>query len=92
MSDSTIIETRKIPVKDGQVLEVEMTQKFIDHLREHFSLSKGQRLEDEHVKMYVWGAVNSAVDKAALEVKQDDDNSPTHAKRVRRTRRRKKDA
>ena len=90
MSDAAIVETRNIPTKDGQTLEVQMTQKFIDHLRQHFGLFGDQRLEDDHVRVYVLGAVSTAVQKAEREVKDDKPTAIT--KRVRRPRRRKKDA
>ena len=62
-----IVETRKIPVLGGQILEVQMTQRFIDHLRQHFGIFGDQRLEDDHVKSYVLGAVDTAVAKAELD-------------------------
>ena len=61
---AAIVETRKIPVQDGQVLEVGMTQAFISKLRQHFGLLETQPLEDDHVRMFVWGSVNSAITKA----------------------------
>lgn len=67
MDDIDVVETRKITVKDGQVLEVEMSQKFIERLRQHFVLSTEEPLEDEHVKLYVFGAMNTAVNKAENE-------------------------
>lgn len=88
MSD-VIVETRVIQVQDGQ-LEVQMTQLFIDRLRQHFGLFGTQPIDDDHVRMYVWGTVNTAVDKAEREMK--DAKPPTRANRVRQTRRRKKDA
>lgn len=85
-----IVETRRITLKDNQILEVQMSQPFIDKLRQHFGLFGEQQLEDEHVKMYVWGAVSTAVEKAEEDVK--DAVKPKAAKRVRKPRRRKKDA
>lgn len=90
MNELAIVETRNIVVQDGQTLEVQMTQQFITKLRQHFGLLSTQPLEDDHVRMYVWGAVNTAVSKAELEI--NNANSHANTKRVRRTRRRKKDA
>jgi len=70
MKLTDIIETRKIQTPDG-VLEVQMTQQFIDRAKQHFGLLASQSLEDDHVRMYVWGAVNTAVDKAEWEMNQD---------------------
>jgi hypothetical protein len=98
MSDPQIVEVRRIPVQDGQELEVSMTQAFIDRLRQHFGLFGDQQLDDEQVKLYVWGAVNTAVTKAEHEVTQDvkavtevPDREPARAssRDVRRPRRRK---
>ena len=68
MSDQQIVETRNIPTKDGQILEVQMTQKFIDRVRQHFGLLSSQPLDDDQVRMYVWGAFNTAVSRAEREV------------------------
>ena len=65
---TTIIEVRRIPVQGGQVLEVEMTEKFIVQLRRHFDLYEGQLLEDDHIRMYVYGAFNNAVTKAEHDI------------------------
>jgi hypothetical protein len=91
MADIPIVETRSIPVQDGQTLEVQMTQPFIDRLRQHFGLFGDQRLEDEQVKLYVWGAVNTAVAKVEHEITEVAQPAAV-PHRVRRPRRRKKDA
>jgi hypothetical protein len=64
-----IVETRKIPFKNGQILTVEMSQRFIDHLRQHFGLLESQPLENEHIQAYVLESVNNAIVKAELELK-----------------------
>ena len=91
MSKSEIVEVRKITLPQGGILEVEMTQAFIDKLKQHYGLFGDQQLDDDHVRMYVWGAVNTAVNKAEREITQDAKPEGT-AGRVRRPRRRKKDA
>jgi hypothetical protein len=63
-----IIETRVISLPRGGELEVGMTQGLIDRIRYQFGLSPDQKIEDDHVRMFVWGSVNSAVDKAELEM------------------------
>lgn len=88
MDTQQIVETRLIQVGDDQVLTVEMTQPFIDHLRQHFGLLGEQRLEDDQVKTYVLGALDSAVVKAEQEVKNVQ--PAAGAPRVRRPRRREK--
>ena len=59
-----IVETRAIETRGG-TLVIEMTQSFVDRVRSHFNVNPGAPLADDHLKMYVWGAVNSAVTKAA---------------------------
>jgi hypothetical protein len=59
-----VVETRSIILPQGGTLEVQMTQEYIDKLRQHFGLFGDQPLDDDHVRMYVWGSLNSAVDKA----------------------------
>ena len=73
MSDSLIVDVRKILVKDGNVLEVEMSQQFIDRLRTYFGLSSDQPLEDSHVKGYVLRAVDAAVSKAESGINENED-------------------
>jgi hypothetical protein len=59
-----IVETRKIKLPQGDFLTIEMTQSFIDRIKQHFGLLETQVLEDDHVRMYVWGAFNTAVTKS----------------------------
>jgi hypothetical protein len=86
-----IVEVRKIVLKENWVLEIEMTQPFIDRLRQHFGIFGEQPLLDEHVKNYVLGVATTAVEKAEREVTEDVVKSPIEvAVPVRRTRRRSK--
>lgn len=91
MVDPKIVETRNIQLPQGGVLEVQMTQEFIDRLRRHFGIFGDQPLDDDHVRMYLYGALDNAVSKAEREV-NDVTKSQGNVKRVRRPRRRKKDA
>jgi hypothetical protein len=83
-------EVRRIVLPQGGVLEVQMTEKFIAVLRQHYGLFGDQPLDDDHVRMYVWGSLNGAVNKAEREIK--DAKPAADTGRVRRPRRRKKDA
>lgn len=58
-----IVETRNIATRDG-VMTIEMTQSFIDRVRSQFDIDTATSPSDEHLKMYVWGAVNNAINKA----------------------------
>jgi hypothetical protein len=94
MDTPKIVETRHIKLPQGGVLDVELTQDGIDRLKQHFGVFGDQPLDDDHVRMYVYGALDNAVSKAEREMKdakpQDDTKKP--ARSVRKPRRRKKDA
>jgi hypothetical protein len=64
MSSDQFVETRFIPLPQGGDLEVQMSQQFIDRVKQHYGLKADQTLDDDHVRMYVWGAATNAVDKA----------------------------
>ena len=72
-----VVEIRNIKVQDGQILEVQMTQRFIDRLRQHFGLFGEQKIDDEQIRMYVYGAFNDAVTKAEQESTNDKPASIT---------------
>lgn len=67
MNNPAIVETRNISTPEG-VLTVEMTQAFIDKVRQHFGLASNQHLEDAQIRSYVWRAVDVAVTKAEREL------------------------
>lgn len=83
-----VADKRSIELPQGGTLDVEMTPQFIAKLRQHYGLYGDQPLDDDHVRMYVWGSLNSAVVKAEQETK--DVGLTGDVKGVRRTRRRKK--
>ena len=55
---------KNIPLPKGGTLEVDVTQKFLDIVRSHFGIPSNQQVDDDHIRMYVWGAFKNAVDKA----------------------------
>ena len=89
-----IVIIRNIELPQGGSLEVQLTQLGIDKMRQHFGLFGDQPLEDDHIRMYLWGTLDHAVGKAEREAEWDvkvepDVTKPAgDAKRVRRTRRR----
>lgn len=58
-----MLEVRKIVLRDGSVLEIEMSQTFVEHVRKQFMLNETQSVEDEHIRMYFYGAVDNALKK-----------------------------
>lgn len=55
---------REIKLANGEILTVEVRPGFYDKIRTQFMLSKEQDVSDEHIKMFIFGAVKSAIDKA----------------------------
>jgi hypothetical protein len=84
LSQERIAEVRKITLPQGGELEVQMTPEFVAVLKQHYGLFGDQPLDDDHVRMYVWGSLNSAVDKAEREKK--DDKPQDNTRGVRRPR------
>lgn len=66
--NAKIIETRHISLPKGEILSIEMTQEFIDRVKHHFGILASQPLDDDYVRMYVWGAFNGAIDKIEQEM------------------------
>jgi len=60
-------ETRNILLPNGGTLHVTMTDQFIVALRNHFKLAADERIEDDHIRMFIFGAVKGALDKAEAE-------------------------
>ena len=58
---------RNINLPSGEHLEVDMTDKFFDVVRQHFMLSANSEVSDDHIRMYIWGAFKNALDKAEKE-------------------------
>lgn len=63
-------ETRLIPLPKGGTLELEVRPGFYDRVRVHFGLSPDAPVDDDHLRMFVFGAFKTAVDKAEEEMLQ----------------------
>lgn len=63
-----LIDKRIIELPRGEQLEVEMSQEFIDKLVIHYELESQSDLTDDHIRMFVWGSLNNAVQKAEQEL------------------------
>jgi hypothetical protein len=57
------IETRSIVTPKGEELTVQMSPAFVSLLKKHFGLNEVDELNDDHVRMFLWGALNSAIEK-----------------------------
>lgn len=49
-----------------QVLEIEMTELFVNHLLFHFELENREQLTDEMISLYVMGSVKNATSDKKL--------------------------
>lgn len=57
-------EVRKIQLPKGGVLEVQLSKEFIERVKLHFGLDKHAPVDDDHVRMFIFGAFKTAIDKA----------------------------
>lgn len=65
MSNSLVLgETKYIPLPRGGTLEIKMTEAFVDKVRYQFSIPVTEPVTDEHIRMFIWGALNFAIQKA----------------------------
>jgi hypothetical protein len=60
------VEVRKISLPKGCELEISMTDEFVSRVRKHFGLLDNDSPTDMQLRMYVHGAMNSAIDKAEI--------------------------
>lgn len=56
-------EIKLIKLPNGNTLEVSMFPGFLEKLREHFSLDSVELVNDDHIRMYIYGAFKGAIDK-----------------------------
>ena len=69
---STLIETRYIKLPKGETLELGIYPGFLDKVRKHFGLADTEPVDDEYLRMFVYGATKGAVDKAERELTKDE--------------------
>lgn len=56
-------QVRFIPLPKGEVLELTIHPGFLDRVRAHFGMSPDQDVDDDHLRMFVYGAFKTAIDK-----------------------------
>lgn len=61
-------EIRYINLPKGNTLEVTVHPGFYDKIRKQLGLSADQAVEDDHIRMFIFGALGSAVDKVEKDV------------------------
>lgn len=58
---------KQISLPKGGTLEVDATPQFLEAVARQFSLPSSSDVSDDYIRMYVWGALKNAVDKADRE-------------------------
>jgi hypothetical protein len=62
------MKTRVITLPKGGTLEVTMSPKFLKAVRDHFQVEDWRHLDDDHIRMFIHGSVDSAIAKAEREL------------------------
>jgi|LWDU01.1.fsa_nt_gi hypothetical protein len=57
------MEQRNIRLPNGKILEVEFKSGFLDKIRESFCLTSDENVTDEHIRMFFYGSLKTAVNK-----------------------------
>ena len=57
------MEQRNIRLPNGKILEVEFKVGFLDKVREAFDIQPGHPVSDDHIRMFFYGSLNTAVSK-----------------------------
>jgi len=65
------LNKKHIHLPKGGTLEVDVTPKFLDVVKEHFGLSASEDVTDDHVRMFIWGSFKNAIEKSMLEKSND---------------------
>jgi hypothetical protein len=58
---------KHIHLPKGGTLEVDVTPKFLEVVKEQFSLTTVEDVTDDHVRMFIWGSFKNAIEKSVLE-------------------------
>lgn len=64
------LEKRIIKLSRGNTLEVTIHPGFLERVASHFMLNSISEVDDDHVRMYIFGAFKNAVDKIENEPSQ----------------------
>ena len=62
------MEKKIIELPKGGDLEVEYTPEFYQKVKDHFNLSENEAIDDEHIRLFIYGACKKAIDKAEQEL------------------------
>lgn len=56
------MEQRNIKLPNGKILEVEFKSGFLDKVRETFEIPESNPVTDEHIRMFFYGSLKTAID------------------------------
>ena len=56
------MEQRNIRLPNGKILEVEFKAGFLNKIREAFDIPEDQVVTDDHIRMFFYGSLKSAID------------------------------
>lgn len=62
--ENTSFIRKNIPLPKGDVLEVDLTPEFLQVVQKHFDLPSTKSVENDHIRMFIWGSFKNAIDKA----------------------------
>lgn len=54
---------RFISLPKGETLEVDTTPQFLEKVKQHFQLPSTLEVNDDHIRMFIYGAFKNAIDK-----------------------------
>jgi len=57
-----------IKLPNGLDLNVQVTPEFLNIVKDHFSLQSVLDVDDDYIRQFIYGSVNSALDKAEEEL------------------------
>ena len=60
------MEKRIIKLPRGGDLEVLLTPDFLEVVRGHFNLQKAVDVDDDHIRLFIYGSTSSALDKSTV--------------------------
>jgi hypothetical protein len=66
MQDTQFIDVRNVELPRGGTMEVQLTQDMIGRISCQFNVPESS-ITDEHVRMFLWGAIKNAIEKAELD-------------------------
>jgi len=58
-----IQDVKFIKLPNGNTLEVSIFPGFLEKVKDHFNLTSASDVDDDHIRMYIYGAFKGALDR-----------------------------